>query len=80
MDSVERDLSAWMAGMEPADAGVEAARQRWRKATATRTRIEQQLFSSGTPAQLDRLNPLLARLLAGFEEEFGVAPRHDRAG
>lgn len=57
-----------------------AGRRRWRRATATRTRIEAELFGVLTPAQLDRLNPLLARLLGSFEDEFGVAPRHDRTG
>lgn len=57
-----------------------AGRRRWRRATATRTAIEAELFGALAPAQLARLNPLLARLLASFEGEFGVAPRHDRTG
>lgn len=57
-----------------------AGQRRWRRATATRTAIEAELFAALTPTQLARLNPLLARLLASFEAEFGVAPRHDRVG
>lgn len=57
-----------------------SGRRRWRRATASRTAIEAEFFAALSPTQLTRLNPLLARLLAAFEDEFGVAPRHDRVG
>ena len=57
-----------------------AGRRRWRRATQTRTAIEADLFAALSPAQLARLNLLLARLLESFEDEFGVSPRHDRVG
>ncbi|NHN57028.1 MarR family transcriptional regulator [Calidifontibacter sp. DB0510] len=52
--------------------------QRWGAATLARTQVESRLFGDAlTPDQLGRLDGLLARLLAGLEDEFGPAPRHD---
>ncbi len=51
--------------------------RRWRTATEQRTVDEQRLIGGTlTPHQLDRLNALLASLLARFEAELGRAPRH----
>lgn len=53
-------------------------RHRWRAATTARAAYEQQIFADAlTDEQLAQLNPLLAALLARFEQEFGPASRHD---
>lgn len=57
-----------------------AGRARWRAATAARTAYEHELFSALSATQLARLNPALAALLRSYEDRFGAAPRHDRAG
>ncbi|GHE99798.1 hypothetical protein GCM10017786_36280 [Amycolatopsis deserti] len=48
---------------------------RWRAATAARTAYERELFGG---VDLAALNPLLATLLARFEDEFGPVSRHDQ--
>lgn len=54
-------------------------RDRWRAATAARTRHEHVLLADTLePDQLAELNDLLTELLARFERELGVAPT--RAG
>lgn len=52
---------------------------RWAAATADRVSIERGLFDEALDDRsLDALNPLLATLLARFEQRYGPAPRHDR--
>lgn len=53
----------------------------WAQATGRRTKLERELVTGTlTDRDLQRLNPLLARLLGGLEDEFGQATRHDLPG
>jgi DNA-binding MarR family transcriptional regulator len=50
----------------------------WREGTGRRTEYEAELFAVLDEPALAALNESLARLLARFEQEFGIASRHDR--
>lgn len=53
-------------------------RRRWSAATKMRTDSEHAIFSAALEdAELAELNPLLRKLLAGFEAEFGPTSRTD---
>jgi DNA-binding MarR family transcriptional regulator len=54
-------------------------RRRWSAATKLRTETEHAIFTSALEdAELAKLNPLLRKLLAAFEAEFGTASKTDR--
>lgn len=50
----------------------------WRDGTARRTAREEDLFAVLDGATLTAVNQALATLLERFEQEFGIASRHDR--
>ena len=54
-------------------------RDRWKAATAARTRRESELFEALSPRDRDTLNDILRTLLATYEHALGEAPRHDAA-